>query len=146
MSGLSGIPRDAARPSDLVHEWGNALPILQEVRYALERLVATGEGTQIDLNAIPFGPGDQERLTALLGTGEVNATIAALGPTRIQETAVPGVWLVDYRNAEDQRLALHIEVAQIPGILAAQPEDLATAVAVLDARLNRAHGAPRTES
>jgi hydrogenase-1 operon protein HyaF len=146
MSGLKGIPIAVDRHPDPVHERGNALPILHEVRHALERLVATGEPTQIDLNAIPFGPGDQERLTTLLGTGEVSATISALGPTQVQETAIPGVWLVDYSNVEGQRLALHIEIATIPGILAAQPEDLATAIAALDARLQPECGAPRLES
>lgn len=146
MSGLHGIPIQVDRQTDSVHERGNALPILYEVRHALERLIATGEGTQIDLNSIPFGPGDEERLRALLGTGEVSATIEALGPTRIQETAIPGVWLIDYHNAEGQRLALHIEVATTPAILAAQPEDLATAIATLDARLRPGEGAPRPES
>jgi hydrogenase-1 operon protein HyaF len=146
MLGLEGIPVQIDSRPQPIHERGNALPIVHEVRHALERLIATGEGTQIDLNAIPFGPGDEERLTTLLGTGEVSATIEALGPTRIQETAIPGVWLVDYRNAEGQRLALHIEIATIPGILAAQSEDLATAIATLDARLRPGQGAPRLES
>ncbi len=146
MSGLHGIPIQVDRHTDPAHERGNALPILYEVRHALERLIATGEGTQIDLNAIPFGPGDQERLTTLLGTGEVSATIEALGPTLVQETAIPGVWLIDYQNAEGQRLALHIEIATTPGILAAQPQDLATALAALDARLHSGQGAPRPES
>jgi hydrogenase-1 operon protein HyaF len=146
MSGLRGIPVRVDRHTDPARERGNALPVLHEVRHALERLIATGEGTQIDLNAIPFGPGDQKRLTDLLGTGEVSATIDALGPTRVQETAIPGVWLVDYHNAEGQRLALHIEIATIPGILAAQPEDLSTALAALDARLHSGQGAPRLES
>lgn len=127
---------------DRVRERGNALPILHEVRHALGRLIATGETTQIDLEAIPFGPGDLERLTALLGAGEVSATIAALGPTLIQETAIPGVWLVDYRNSDDERLALHVEVATIPGILRVQPEDLASATAILDARLSGGPDAP----
>lgn len=127
---------------DRVRERGNALPILHEVRHALGRLIAAGETTQIDLEAIPFGPGDLERLTALLGAGEVSATIAALGPTLIQETAIPGVWLVDYRNSDDERLALHVEVATIPGILRVQPEDLASATAILDARLSGGPDAP----
>lgn len=135
MSGLKGIPIAVDRHPDPVLERGNALPILHEVRHALERLISTGETTQIDLNAIPFGPGDQERLTALLGSGEVRATIDALGPTRVQETSIPGVWLLDYYNGEGQRLAFHIEIATIPGILAAQPEDLAGALDTLDARL-----------
>lgn len=125
---------------------GNALPILHEVRHALERLITTGAGTQIDLNAIPFGPGDEERLTQLLGTGEVRATIDALGPTLIQETAIPGVWLIDYHNEDGERLALHIEVATIPEILRTQAEDLSTAIATLDARLNPGQSGPRLQS
>lgn len=146
MPSLQGISVQGDRHPDPVHERGNALPILHEVRHALQRLIATGEATQIDLNSIPFGPGDQERLTGLLGIGEVSATIEALGKTLIQETAIPGVWLVDHQNAEGQRLALHIEIATTPGILAAQPEDLATAIAALDTRLQPGRGATRLES
>ena len=117
-------------------DWGNALPVLHEIRHALERLAETGETTLIDLNGIPFGPGDEARLLALLGEGEVEATLHAFGPTRIRETAVPGVWLVDHRNAEDERLVLHLEVAAVPNILLTQEEDLAGAVAVLDSRMD----------
>jgi hydrogenase-1 operon protein HyaF len=146
MLGSEGIPVEVNSRLEPVQERGNALPLLHEVRHALERLIATGDSTQIDLNAIPFGPGDEARLTNLLGTGEVSATIDALGKTLVQETAIPGVWLIDYRNGEDQRLALHIEIATIPGILAAQPEDLATAIAALDTRLRAGQRAPRLES
>jgi hydrogenase-1 operon protein HyaF len=146
MSRLRGIPIQVDRHTDPVHERGNALPILHEVRHALERLIATGEGTQIDLNAIPFGPGDVDRLTAILGTGEVSATIQALGPTLIQETAIPGVWLVDYHNSEGERLAYHIEIATTPRILGAQPEDLATSIDALDARLQSGSGDQRQAS
>ena len=146
MSGPSAIRVQVDPGGEPVHERGNALPILHEVRHALGRLIARGETTQIDLNAIPFGPGDLDHLTARLGTGEVSASIEALGPTRVQETAIPGVWLVDYYNNAGQRLALHIEIASIPGILVAQPEDLATALDTLDARLTGEADAPRPES
>lgn len=135
MSALQGIPVRIEDTQDCRRDWGNALPILHEVRHALERLIAAGEETQIDLNAIPFGPGDLDRLQSLLGTGEVSATIDALGPTRIQETAIPGVWLLDHRNGDDQRLTLQLEIARIPRILLSQDEDLATALSTLDARL-----------
>ncbi|AUB84422.1 hydrogenase expression/formation C-terminal domain-containing protein [Candidatus Thiodictyon syntrophicum] len=136
MSGLSSIPVRVAADGDACH--GNALAILHEVRHALERLISTGEATRIDLHALPFGAGDEAWLTALLGTGEVLATIEALGPTSVQETAIPGVWLVDYRNAEGQRLALHLEVTCIPAILRTQCRELDTAVATLDTRLSTA--------
>jgi len=136
MSGLSSIPVRVAADGGACH--GNALAILHEVRHALERLISTGEATRIDLHALPFGAGDEAWLAALLGTGEVRATIEALGPTSVQETAIPGVWLVDYRNAEGQRLALHLEITRIPGILRTQCRELDTAVAALEARLSTA--------
>ena len=105
MSGLSdiGVRVEAAGGSE------NAVPILHEIRHALARLVASGERTVIDLQAIPFGPGDEERLLERLGSGEVTATIDALGPTRVRETAYSGVWVVDYRDTEDTRIGLQIE-------------------------------------
>jgi HupH hydrogenase expression protein, C-terminal conserved region. len=111
------------------------LSILYEVRHALERLLASGESTCIDLHSMPFGPGDLERLTAVLGSGEVQARVEALGPTLIQETAIPGVWLVDYRSLEDQRLSYQVEIAAIPEILRPHPEDLAESLSALNARL-----------
>ncbi len=133
----SGSADRHARPADANPRWhGNAEPILHEVRHALARLIATGETTKIDLKAMPFGPGDLEQLLSVLGTGEVQATVEALGPTNIQETAIPGVWLVDYMNTEAHRLALHLEIAAVPEILCPQPQDLADAIDALDARLN----------
>ena len=146
MSGLHSIPIRVEADSGPHTERGNAIPILYEVRHALGRLIAAGEQTRIDLNAIPFGPGDEDRLVGLLGTGEVSANVEALGPTRVQETAIPGVWLVDYRNAENERLALHLEIAAIPEILRTQREDLDTAIAALDARLELGGDGARLQS
>ncbi len=114
-------------------EWGNALPILHEVGHGLRQLRETGEPTVIDLHALPFGPGDEGRLFDLLGRGEVEAQIQALGPTRIWETGFPGVWLVDHRNTEDERLALHIEISSVPEILRSQREDIDDAIVRLEA-------------
>lgn len=135
MSGLEeiAVAVEAAVPS--ATEWGNALPILHEIRHGLERLSDRGEPTLIDLRAIPFGPGDEERLLGLLGRGEVEASISALGTTRIWESGIPAVWLIDHYNGERERIALHIEINRIPDILCTQTEDIADAVAVLDDRL-----------
>lgn len=131
MSALDSIAIavEVPRPAQ---EWGNALPILHEIRHGLERLAATGEPTLIDLRAIPFGPGDEARLLERLGRGEVEARIHALGETLIRETAIPAVWLVDFLNAEGERIALHLQIDRIPGLLMTQPEDLAEAPARLD--------------
>lgn len=139
----SGSADRPAHPADANPRWhGNAEPILHEVRHALARLINSGETTKIDLKAMPFGPGDLEHLLSVLGTGEVQASIDALGPTRVQETAIPGVWLVDYLNSEAHRLALHLEIATVPEILCPQPQDLNDAIAALDARLNPDQSAP----
>jgi hydrogenase-1 operon protein HyaF len=143
MSALHKIPivvdpgsSGAAETAVNGHRLGTADPVLHEVRHALTRLIETGETTKIDLRAMPFGPGDLERLLAFLGTGEVQASVDALGPTRVQETGVSGVWLIDYLNSEAQRLALHLEIATVPEILCPQPQDLTDAIAALDARLS----------
>ncbi len=131
MSALDSIAIAVATPRP-AQDWGNALPILHEIRHGLERLAATGEPTVIDLRAIPFGPGDEARLLERLGRGEVEANIHALGETLIRETAIPAVWLLDFLNAEGERIALHLEIARVPGLLLTQPEDLAEAPARLD--------------
>lgn len=144
MNGLHSLPIRVGYERCPQDDHGNTAPLLAEVRHALGRLIADGEETRIDLNALPFGPGDEERLKALLGIGEVEARVSALGPTSVRETAIPGVWLVDYRNADDERLAWHIEIARTPEILRTDTEELGTAIAALDARLGGAQqgGAP----
>jgi hydrogenase-1 operon protein HyaF len=122
-------------------EFGNALPILNEIRHALQRLAERAEPTRIDLAAIPFGPGDEDRLLALLGRGEVEATINALGPTRLWETRFPGVWVVDYANADGQRLALQIEVDEVPHMLRTQRLDITDSLAALERALSSASAA-----
>lgn len=140
MTILDEIPITIGQPAAPITDFGNATPILAEIRHAVARLAASGEGTSIDLAALPFGPGDEDRLMALLGRGEVHATIDALGPTRIWETRFPGVWVVDYANADDQRVSLQIEVNLVPAILRTQDADLDDSVTALDACLAAATG------
>jgi hydrogenase-1 operon protein HyaF len=143
MSGLNAIPIVVAERDPGPADWGNALPILHEVRHGLRRLAETGETTVIDLHAMPFGPGDEARLLAILGRGEVDASIQVLGPSRVWETAFPGVWLVEHRNAENDRLTLQLEISSVPEILRSQGEDIVDAIARLDARLGSDAGITR---
>lgn len=119
--------------SEMTH---NTLPLLHEVRHALKRLVRTGESTIIDLRAIPFGPGDEERLLHLLGQGEVVATIEALGKTTVHESRFSGVWVVDHYNSEGERIAFQIEVIEIPELLRAQVDDMYESLDKLDTVLD----------
>ena len=117
---------------------GNALPILHEIRHALRQLAATGQPTLIDLRALPFGPGDEEQLLAALGRGEVKVTLDALGPTQVWETRYAGVWVLDHYNADNERIALTVEVTRIPDILPSQQIDIESALAQLEAALQPA--------
>jgi hydrogenase-1 operon protein HyaF len=114
----------------------NATPIMHEILHALRRLADAGESTAIDLRAIPFGPADEEHLLSQLGNGEIMIEFNSLGRSLIRETAYSGVWLIDHRNADDQRIALQIEITPIPSILSAQQEDVRDAIERLDDLLN----------
>ena len=114
---------------------GNVAPLLHEIRHALKRLANGEEGTTIDLRSLPLAPGEQERIEATLGTGEVRAEVDALGPTLIQETSYPGVWLITHKNTDDAVVARFIEVTYIPELLRSQPADIEAGLAKLEDEL-----------
>jgi hydrogenase-1 operon protein HyaF len=124
MSSLDTIPVTAEVAT------GNVEPLLHEIRHALQRLAEGKEGTVIDLKRLPLAPGEEERIEATLGTGEVRAEVDALGPTLIQETSYPGVWLITHKNADDVVVARFVEVTYIPELLRSQQADI-------DAGINR---------
>ena len=105
--------------------YGNVRPLLNEVLHAIDRLLDTGEPTTIDLAGLPFGPGELEHLEATLGEGELAARLDALGTSRIRETAYPGVWWLEHRNAHDEIVGRYIEITHVPEILSSQDADIA---------------------
>jgi len=70
----------------------------------------------------------------MLGEGEVTATINALGPTKISETEIPGIWWVTHSNTDEMVLTESIEVTALPEILKTQRQDLQQAVALLKSK------------
>jgi hydrogenase-1 operon protein HyaF len=117
---------------------GNLLPLLHEVRHALQRWLDEGETHIIDLRAMPMSPDEEERLLALLGQGEVRADLSALGRSEIVETTFPGVWLVTHCNEGGTTVGRFIEVCAVPDILMSQSWDGRTALARLDDLLSEA--------
>ena len=115
----------------------NTLPLLHEIRHALIKFSGTGTSTTLDLKAIPFGPGDEERLLSFLGVGEVSATVNVLGKSHIFETNFPGVWLIEHKNPEQDRVALQIEVTDIPSILRTQSGDILDSIALISESLEQ---------
>ncbi len=131
MPSLEDIPIRIDKPS--FH--ANAVPLLHEIRHALQELADKGETRSIDLMAIPFGPGDEDLLLEVLGRGEIEAEVNALGPSRVWESAYPGVWLLDHRDRDDKRIAFEVQITSIPGILCTPAGDMAEAAEHLDQRL-----------
>lgn len=115
---------------------GNPRALVAEVAARLQRLAHEGIASSIDLNSLPFAPGEYDQLRALLGDGEVSARIEALGRSEVMETRYPGVWWVTHYNVEDDIIADTIEITAVPDILRSQPADIAGGLELLNARLN----------
>jgi HupH hydrogenase expression protein, C-terminal conserved region len=115
---------------------GNIRALLTEIAARLEKLAENGETGMIDLNSLPFAPGEYEQLRQALGQGEVSAHIEAIGPSEIIETRYPGVWWVTHYNVEGDIVADLIEIAHIPEILKSQPMDVREGLEILNAQLN----------
>lgn len=104
---------------------GNAPPLLREIAALVRRLLAAGETSAIDLSALPLTPADLDWLRDTLGTGEVAIALQANGVSTLDETACPGVWWVTHRNENNTITAQFIEVAFVPELAKAHPQDVA---------------------
>ena len=102
----------------------NVEPLLHEIRHALQELVDSGKTGIIDLRSIPLAPGEEDRIVATLGQGEVQARIDALGPSEVTETRYAGVWLVTHYNDDGDIVGRFIEITAMPEILRSQSEDI----------------------
>ena len=129
MNGNSSSCGQTAGSDELIT--GNVIPIINEIRHALEKLLEDGEATIIDLRALPLGPGEEQKLESMLGIGEVTAKIDAMGVSTVNETLFAGVWLVTHRNTEDSILGKFIEITRYPSILESQTEDMRSALKAL---------------
>ena len=131
MTELQSIPVRVETATDGALRTDNLKPLLREIEQALRDLIHTGSEVVIVLTAMPFSENDEQDLRALLGHGEVTATVDTFGPTLVEETRYPGVWLVEHQDAERRRLTLHLEVARIPRLLTTPEDDLADSLAAL---------------
>lgn len=111
---------------------GNVLPLLNELRHALQRLRDTGEEHSIDLRSIPLAPGEERHIEELLGTGEVEVRITALGLSTVQETAISGIWLVRHHNTENEPIGKLIEVTYCPLIVRSPAQDIGDGIQRLE--------------
>jgi len=121
-------------------ESGNVPLLLNELRHALERLLADGTSHTLDLRAIPLAPGEEDRLLLVLGQGELVAQLEADGPSEIRESAYPGIWCITHRNAAGSVVSRFIEVTFVPALLASQRVDVALGLVRLTRTLRQESG------
>ena len=103
---------------------GNASVLLREIAELVRRLLDSGEASAIDLRALPLTPADLEWLREALGQGQVVATLEAEGESQLSETVCPGVWWVTHHNEKGAVASEFIEVAYVPELLKAHPDDV----------------------
>lgn len=120
----------------------NVEPLLHEIRHALQDLADNGKTGIIDLRSIPLAPGEEDKILAVLGKGEVQARIDALGPSEIYETGYPGVWLVTHYNEAEDVIGRFIEITEMPEILFSQADEIGQSCARLAEYLERAGDEP----
>ncbi len=103
---------------------GNLLPVLHQICHATDKLIQHNSETLIDLNAMPFAPGEKERLKATLGRGEISIQLNVLGRSELYETQYAGVWWIEHYNSNDNLMAQLIEINWLPAIARSQAEDV----------------------
>lgn len=102
----------------------NLLPVMHEIRHALNELVAHGTHGMIDLHSLPMSPQELEDLDEFLGEGEIDLTLNVLGKTRIRESSYSGIWRIEHLDDSNQRIGYFIEIGMIPEILRSQCDDI----------------------
>ncbi len=120
----------------------NVLPLLHEIHHALAALLESGETRIIDLQALPLAPGEEAHIESVLGIGEVNARLEALGHSDFIETAIAGVWLVTHYNTEREVIGKFIEITRIPSLLQTQSDDIEESLRAMPALLAACDPAP----
>lgn len=129
MTQLNEIPVEVVG-SDPVSPSPQVRALLQELLDLLQDLIHEGKSASVDIRSLPISASDYDYLKLFLGEGEVVATINALGPTKIRETEIPGIWWVTHSNADEMILAESIEVTELPEMLKTQQQDLQHALAL----------------
>ena len=134
MNRLSEISIEVVNNNDPVAPSPQAKALLQELQDMLYSLMETGKSASIDIRSLPITPDDYDYLKSLLGEGEVTATINALGPTKIIETEIPGIWWVTHHNTDEMVLTESLEVTTLPEILKTQQQDLQQAIGLFKSK------------
>jgi hydrogenase-1 operon protein HyaF len=103
----------------------NAPAILTEILDHVASRTADAAAHTINLTLLPHTPEDLDYLAQALGKGPVTILSRGYGNCRIERAAYPTVWRVRYYNSQDVLILDTIEIADIPQVACAAPEDIA---------------------
>lgn len=103
---------------------GNVLPLLHEVRHALNQLLVDNQASSIDLLSLPLSAKDEESLKSVMAKGEVEAQLHSLGESFIWETRWAGVWWIEHYNTDQHLMSRYLEITWYPELLRSSPEDV----------------------
>jgi hydrogenase-1 operon protein HyaF len=105
----------------------NAPAILTEILDHVRNRNAGGSGGQhvVNLTLLPHTPEDLGYIERALGRGGVTILSRGYGNCRVERTAYANVWRIRFYNSQDVQILDTIEVADVPDVACAAPEDIA---------------------
>jgi len=127
---LVSAPFDNTRPVDFSEDDSsadvpNAMPILVELADRSEHYESRGQKHTINLTLLPLSLTELEYLDARLGRGPVDILSRAYGKCQVISTLSPNVWWVRFYNSMGTLILNSLEIAAVPDVVAAAPEDIA---------------------
>lgn len=102
----------------------NAPPVLVEIAAQAAERMPGDPSHIINLSLLPHTPEDLALFDDMLGKGFTTILSRGYGNCRIEATATKAVWRVRFYNSQDMQILDTIEVADIPEVALAAPEDI----------------------
>ena len=119
----SNAPVDIAAEG-VAPELANALPILVELQSQHQKFTETGATHSINLTLLPLSEPEIEFIDQRLGRGPVDILSRAYGKCEVISTKTAGIWWVRYYNSMGVLILNTLEIADVPSVVKAAPEDL----------------------
>lgn len=111
-------------PEDLSSDVFNAPALITEIADRIASPRADEPVHAINLSLLPHTEGDLTLLDRMLGRGAATVLSRGYGNCRVMSTGVSRVWWVRFYNSQDSLILNSIEIADVPEVVCAAPEDI----------------------
>ncbi len=125
MAPFQGVRAVDTSAADKSADVPNAMPLLFELEDRCNRFEKSGTAYSINLTLLPMSQDELEFLDVRLGRGPVDVLSRAYGKCEVINTLVPNLWWVRYYNSMGTLILNSLEIADVPDVVVAAPEDLA---------------------